>query len=413
MDKKIRRISQDIQNGKLLEENIPQIFNNLADHYHILAQVRLAMHYFTFYEEYYDDENTWSAEAGTVISTINQLIYDNILQSKSGEVLEKAIRELDAIRGDIMNRMNALTAFADIFQNYEYILNRLEYRFKEETISVDEEEFSKEVLRFIFDSEDNLIINEKIKEIIGQLPIRITKQKYFEILKDSLGAYLGADGTSFDAYLYMLRTSAMLYSLDDMETLYPTLWEKKEYLSHLEYKDITKENYEKAVSILRAATLNLETETTVYYGLQEIINEVYALLLCSPYSGMVASDNDKAEKAAVSIIRDINEIFLTNEKKDILDDLMDQFSDLEGVQEELSFEIDMMENAFYEIGKNHKALAESLMLNHIFHVLKRSQSLLSNSLFVDFKEEKEEITVDENRITQEAEALEKELTALF
>ena len=54
----------------------------------------------------------------------------------------------------------------------------------------DDEEYTKDVC-FIFNSEDNLQINEMIKEIIRQLPIRITKQKYFDYLEDSLYELLG------------------------------------------------------------------------------------------------------------------------------------------------------------------------------------------------------------------------------
>lgn len=413
MDKKIKQISQDIQKGKQLEENIPVLFNYMADHYQITAEVRLAMHYFTLYESYCDDEYHLSTEAGNAISKINNIIYDNILQSQSGTILKEAIFEIDAIRQDIMKHVKALTAYTDMFQNFEYVLNRLEYRFEGEVTSVDEEEFSKEILRFIFDSEDNLLINERIKEIIGQLPVRITKQKYFEILKESLSIYLGADGSSFDTFIYILRTCAMINHEEDMAALYPDLWDKTEHLLHLEYKDITFENYDKAVNTLKAATLFLETEISVYFELQEIINEVYTMLLCSAYSGMVLSDFYDAKNAANSIISDINSAFILKEKKDISVDLLAKFTDLEGVQEELAFETDVMENAFYEIGENQKAFVKSLMLEQSWNVLHRALSLLSNSLFIEFDTEKEETTVDENRIEKEVNALESELTSLF
>jgi hypothetical protein len=413
MNKKIKSISQDIHSGKLLEENIPQLFNHLAGHYKTNAGVRLAMHYYAFYEAYCDEEDTWSKESKEVIVQLNRIIKDNILQSQSGVAREKAITCVDAIRNDIIKRMDLLTAYTDIFQTYEYILNRVEYRFKEELDTVDEEELSKEILRYIFDSEDNLVINEKIKEIIGQLPIRITKQKYFDLLKESIHAYLGADQSSLDTYLYMLRTSAMLYREEGMDTYYPALWQKKDFLSQLAYKDITQETYQKALRVLQIATLTLESETTVYFGLQEIVNEVYAILLCSTYAGMVESEADAAEKAAFSIIQDINDIFITNEKKELSIDLMEKFTETEGVQEALSYEIATMEDALYVVDNNHKALAQSLMLDQLLQVLKRSGYLLSNSLFIDLEEDKVEETVDEDRVEKEAKVLEEELTALF
>ena len=111
--------------------------------------------------------------------------------------------------------MNLLTSYTDLFQIYEYALNRVEYRFKEMEQLEDDEEYAKDVLRFIFNSEDNLQINEMIKEIIGQLPIRITKQKYFDYLEDGLYELLGVQEDVFETYIYMVRSSAILDFIDD------------------------------------------------------------------------------------------------------------------------------------------------------------------------------------------------------
>ena len=416
MDKRMKQISQEIQKGRNLEQNIPQLFNSMANQYQVVAEVRLAMHYFTFYEAYYDDENTWSKEALSYIDQVNGIIHDNIVENKAGTDREKAIVKIHSIRKDIMKHMEALISYTDMFQIYEYVLNRIEYRFKEEAEYVDDEEFAKDILRFIFDSDDNFIINEKIKDIVGQLPIRITKQKYFELINDSFKSYLGAAASSLESFLYMLRTSAMLNSGDEMGILYPELWEKKEQLAQMDYQNMTRELFDKAKSTLRIASLTLETETSAYYGLQEIINDAYALLLCTPYAGMAITDDtttDNARKAAQRIITDINVIFATKEKKDVFDEVMEHFTGLEGVQEELAFGVDSMESAFFEITQNSKDLVESLILNPVMNVLVRSQSLLSNSLFVDFDESEDVIMVSESKLANAARQLERDMTELF
>lgn len=414
MDKNIRHISKDIRSGRQPEENLPVLFNYLADHYYISADIRLAMHYFAFYESYCDEEGTWSQEAFEYIDRVNLLIRNGVLQSLTGAEREKAIRTIDTIRKEITGRMEALTAYTDIFQTYEYVLNRLEYRFKNEREAFDEEEFAKEILRYIFDSEDNFIINEKIKDIVGQLPIRITKQKYFELLEGSLQAYLGADESAFDTYLYLLKTSAMLYHADNLETFYPSLWEKKEQLSAIAYKEITKADYNKALSTLQAAILILETETTVYLSLQEIVNEVYTSILCSSYAGMVSTGMEEAQEAALTIISEINEDFVNRDKQEIKDELIEKFTDLEGVQEELSYSLPEMEDALYYAKENYQALTQSLMLDQLLKVLLRSESLLSNSLFIDLDQEQmTDEVVDEERLARETQELKEELSLVF
>ena len=413
MNKKIRNLSQDIRSQKQLQENIPQLFNTMADHYQTYAGVRLAMHYFSFYEAYLDEEDTWSKEAKATIDQINQIISQNILGSCTGENREQAILKVDSIRGEISKRMSMLTAYTDMFQIYEYVLNRMEYRFKEELEPIDEIEFEKEVLRYIFAEEDNLIVNEKIREIIGQLPIRITKQRYFDLLQDSLRSYLGSEEASLQTYLYMIKTSAMLYHEEGMEEYYPELAKRMEQLSKVDYKNLTKEIYEQCVGTLKVATIMLEIETTVYFSLQEMLNEVYAMLLCSAYAGMVDNEYTNASDSAMRIIKEINDTFVQKEKEELKEELIDGFTDLEGVQEELSYELTLLEDALYEVEHTHKELANSMMQGQLLQLLLRAQKLLSNSLFIELDEKKEENIVDEELLEKETQALLKELTAMF
>ena len=413
MNKNIRNLSQEIRSGKQLQENIPQLFNTMADHYQTYAGVRLAMHYFSFYESYLDEENTWSKEAKATTARLNQIIRDNILSNCTGAQREDAIQEADTIRGDIAKRMSMLTVYTDMFQIFEYVLNRLEYRFKEELEPIDEVEFEKEVLRYIFMEEDNVVINEKIREMIGQLPIRITKQRYFDLLEGSLRSYLGADESTLQTYLYMLRTSAMLYREEGMEEYYPELNKRMEQLYSVDYKNIGKDVFDQCVSTLQVATLILETETTVYFGLQEIVNEVYSMLLCSPYAGMVGNEFSVAADTVVKILHQINDTFLQTEKEELSEELLDQFSDLEGVQEELSYELTLLEDALYEVDQNHQELANSMMQGQQLQILLRSQKLLSNSLFIDLNEDKKDTIVDEAMLERETQLILNELTEKF
>ncbi len=414
MDKNIKQICKEIRSGRHLEEHIPLLFNYMAESYYTNASVRLAMHYFSYYENYCDDEGTWSKEALEYTDKINHIISDHILKAEGGVEREKAISEIDQIRKDITKRMDLLIAYTDIFQIFEYVLNRIEYRFNEEEFNFYDEEFAKEILRFIFETQDNVIINEKIKDMIGQLPVRITKQKYFELLKESIQAYLGSEKSTLETYLYMMKTSAMLYKEEGMDTFYSGLWEKKEFLSSLNYKNLIKEEYDKAESILRSATLMLEIETTVYFDLQEIVNEIYGLLLCTTYAGMVPSEFEQAKEAALAIIEEINQDFVNHVKKELSVDSMETFVHMEGVQEELSYDLSLMEEALFEIKQNYKPLTESLMVGQLLQVLLRTKDLVSNSLFVDLEalETQEEI-VDEELIHKTVTSLERDLTELF
>jgi hypothetical protein len=249
--------------------------------------------------------------------------------------------------------------------------------------------------------------------MIGQLPVRITKQKYVDLLSDSLNAYLGSEEENLKSYLYMLRTSAMLYREEGMEEYYPELAKRMQQLAAVDYKNITKQIFDQCVGTLRVATRMLETEITVYFGLQEMINEVYTMLLCATYAGMVENEHEDAAASAMSILREINESFLGTEKSELNDEFLDKFTDMEGVQEDLSYELTVLEDAFYEIKHTHKDLAKSMMLDQLLQVLERSEKLMSNSLFIDLEEDKMEVTVDEELLEKESNALITEMMSMF
>ena len=412
MDKKIKNLRNDIMNGINLEESIPPFLNHLTSMYHTYAGVRLAMHYYAFYEAYCDDEKFYSENVKIMIAEINQFIQNKLLHSK-GNSMEEIILTVDSLRNNIMKRMQILANYTDIFQNYEYILNRTEYQFNDEIFAVDDEEFAREVLRYIFDSEDNLIINEKMKEMVGQLPIRITKQKYFDIINQSLTTYLGSNQASLNSYLYMIRTSAMLYYTEGMEENYPELWKNKTYLSELKYKDITKSEFDKASMVLNNVIEKLEIETSVYYSLQEIVNEVYAILLCSPYAGVAVSDMEEQQKVAFDIIEDINQLFIKMKKQIPPVEIINRFTEIEGVQEDLTYDLTSFEEVIFKIDSNHRNLIESFMVDKHFNSLRRSSDLLSNSLFIEFDKDNSDPIVDEAMLTMEKERLMTDLTELF
>lgn len=395
----------------MLEENIPQLFNIMADNYHIYAGVRLVMHYVTFFESFLDEGSLWSRQVNEIISKFNHLLKDSVSDHKGYE-MEQTIRSVDELRNYIIKQMKMLTAYTDIFRIYEYVLNRVEYRFKENNNTIETEEFTRNVLRYIFDTQDNMIINEKIKEIVGQLPIRMTKQKYFDLLKDSFRHYLGADQSSLDSYLYNLRTSAMLHQEEGMKTSYPDLWKQKELFSGINYTQITREEYKKAAEVLKQAILFLEQETSVFYSLQEIINEFYAFLLCDPYAGMSLFNAENTRETVLFILQETNKQFMNNDNKQ-RKDLFDNLTKLEGVQEELSGDLTSLEDALYVVDQNYRKLSESIMLDKLLNVLLCSKDLLSNSLFIDWYEIKINNTVNEDMIKMKANELEAELADLF
>lgn len=309
--------------------------------------------------------------------------------------------------------MDLLSTYTDLFEIYEYALNRVEYRFKDMGQLDDDEEIARNVLRFVFDSDNNIQINEMIKFIIGQLPMRITKQKYFDYLKDGFQELLGAQEDVFETYLYIIRSSAMLDYVDDSKDIYHGLWEKKEYLEKLNFKEITKEEYKAAIGLVKEAGAFLERETTTYISLMEIVNELYTILLCAPYKDTLLSENREQKDAAFYIINKINTTYFRDKQEELPQEMLNSFSVLEGFQEDAEFDLISLEDALFHINEQHKNLIETMNTDNQFNILLKCKDLMSDSLFIDLHKINSTETVDKVRFQKEIDKLIEELTDKF
>lgn len=409
MSKNLKRIYKDIINNRNLKDSIPEFFDMAVERYNTYAIVRLALNYYTSYEMYWDDK--WTGQLDEHIKAINSIISEALLQTKAKEELDDYIKQIDKIRKSITKRMELITLFVDLFETYEYALNRVEYRFKDFDMDIEDEEFAREVLRYIFDGEDNILINEKIKEIIGQLPVRITRQKYYDYLSNSLYELNGAKEDILETYIYLFRSAALIDISLDMKDAYPLLWEKKEGLERLNFKEFSLTDYEEASSVVQEAALFLEAESSAYYNLIEVVNELYSLLLCKPY--MVEEAENEHVNAALYIIDSINKVFTEEKQQEPTQELLDSFVPVEGLQEDMEYDIISLEDILYHIDNNHRGLVNSIGKEEVLQSLLSSKDLHSGSLFVDLDGESSNGTVDRERLGKEIDKLIRDLEDRF
>ena len=113
---------------KNTEENLHIYVEGLSSLYKRMAELRLAMNYYTFAEIYSDFDFAKKTAVDPYINEIQQIINDVILLDT---LSLDAVDRIDALRNRIIAKMEILTAYTDIFQIYEYVLNRVEYRFSE------------------------------------------------------------------------------------------------------------------------------------------------------------------------------------------------------------------------------------------------------------------------------------------
>ena len=375
----MNKVLKEISKGMNLEDNLPVYGKYLADLYNRSAAVELAMDYYTYYEML-EDRGKKDKNLQRYAEVISGIIGNVLTQKQTGDGRNRAVTEIDGIRNEIYRKVDGLAAYADIFSRYEYVSNRCEYLFKDTNLGDDysDEEFTREIMQYIFSDEDNTVINGKISEIIAEIPLRMTKSKFFQLLSEGLTVYNQTDRQTVDDFVYVLKSSSMLILPEQTED-FQDLHEIYMYAKNMNYDTITESQFRDLEHKLKYAADHIEEETGLYMMLQGIVNKIYAMLNCMPY----VSYEQENVACSIRILQAVNEAFNNGEYKTLSDDITESFGALEGVPERLYSKISSVEYGLDTVREQYMDKISGTNEEKFFRELYITRYLLSDSLFID------------------------------
>lgn len=400
----MKKYINEISKNKNLESNLPIYASYMIDLYNKRAGVEFAMDYYTF-QGMISDNVTKDDYLLKYTKEFNDIIANYVLNIIVDDGREQAIAKIDSLRNNVYNVVEVLTCYADIFARYEYVINRCEYLFNEikTNSKYTDEDFTREVMQYIFSEEDNAVVNSRICEIISELPLRMTKNKFFELLDGGMSVYKDTDKITIDDFIYSVETSAMLKMPENMEH-YTELFEIYNEIKAIDYKNITEKEYRDTAEKLNFAADYIERATDIFMILQGLINKAYVMVIAAPY----VDTEDKEVKNFVDIIRNINENFYNDEFITLEEKITDNFIFLEGVPEKIQNIIQSAEYVLDDVKKDKLDIVKNIMADKIYLGLFLCEKLLSDSLFINLSAEYnifEEKTVDKNDETDITEYL--------
>lgn len=406
-----RKLAGNIAKGKKLEDNIPIYANTLINEYNQFGMIELAMEYYTLFEIIKDKENPYIAQLKDEIGELNTAVYEGIVAVSGQSALDKLTDRLGKMRKSFLDKMSELTYYADCMEIYGYILDRIQGKVKdmgEEEIP-DEQKFAAEVIHYIFHTKDNVVTNERIKEVIQQLPFRMTKSRYFEIVKDSIRLYKGAELSALKSYLYLFRTSAMLGKRKE-KVYFKDLEKCVELLEAQDYNEITEEQYDTFSKELETSLKFIEQAQDAYMILQEIVNHLYGVLLCALEEADMDNPNVLVSK---EIIASLHKELKQGTPEHIPEKSRNAVVLLEGEQEKLSGQCTVLEGVLFQIKDSYEKVVTELNLAGRFEKLYQIQKLYTSSLFVDLDNMEAEGIASEEDVNKAADELVRDMSEAF
>ncbi|MBQ8924280.1 MAG: hypothetical protein IJ053_05740 [Lachnospiraceae bacterium] len=408
MGNNIKKLVGEIKSDYNLEDNIKEYTKILGEKYNYYSLVKASMNYYTMKEIILEmtDKNT---DVCKYFSIITRLIGNNIIDRQP--VDDEAMTAIKQVRENIEYKMKILTAYTDAFEIYEYVLNRVEAGIKDTVEEVDIDLLSDKMFQYVFSENDKVVINSKLQLLMAQLPIRMTKNKFYDVIANTLLLYKGSDASSLDEFADMIRTSALITKPKGFETEYPFLYHVYNDLKAADYKELSEAAFDDLQIRLSQAADIINEEASNYLLLQEIVNDLYTLLLTidNQYDSNI---NYPAYKAAIDIIK----ICIASDNiEDFTDVIMDNFVSIEGVQEKAAEDIMQLESAFDTISTGKSDKISEYSLDGEFEKLDIISKLLSSSLFIDIDKDnkKEEKVVDDKYIENIKNELTEEFAKIF
>lgn len=395
----IKELIRNINKGKNLDENIPCYKNILSDAYNQASLLHITMEYFVLYEllqEKKGEENAYLREA---IDVINQVVSTTFSEEKlTDEKKQELLDLLLATRTDVIGKMKILTMYTDKLSIYEHVINRIELKYGAEIATTDVDIFVQKVCQYIFSGKDNVVINESIKEVLAELPVRMARSKYFQLIEDSLSVYKGSDKSAVDRYLYMLETSAMLYEPEGTDKYFVDIKEFTERLEKMYFSALSEPEFHMVCEELEEKAAFISEVADLYVSIQSVLNHLYCYL-----SSLDQQDfTDTSDVACVEIIRGVSVLFEEGSWKEIPEDISGKLVQTEGKQEKLVEDMMQLETVLMDIRIGKKEKLEELGLVTDFRKLEAVSQLISASgTFVEFEEAKQEETADDAYILEQ------------
>ncbi len=402
--KAMNYISQEISKGKNLELNLSKYGTGMSSMYHTLGYIKLSMNYYTAYDcqrEELCKDSLYTKHIKEFHSLIGELLDNNL----------KSAAAVEALRNDITKIMEVVTAYVDRLRIFEYVLNRVEYRFIDKDF--DETYYNtyltNDLIHYILSDKDNVVIHSKIAEVVEQLPMRLSRNKFYEYLRDAFSLYHGAQKGTIDDFVYSLKTTAMLNVPEGFESMFPDTRELLNVLENADYAALDEVAFDNLTGALSLAVEKMTSCADAFVLLAQLVNDLYTVVLTESVAIVDAEDIDNAKAILSAIYESYKEGCIA-----VDDDVLERFIAFEGKQENILMTVSQSDFAIEYALENYVDELTGQNLLKVYENLLSVTKLQSGSNFVSLIKEDEKFEIPEDSYADEAcEGLISELDAEF
>ena len=344
-----------IAHGHMTKDNLTGFASMMTSDARTLSLARIAMNlpvYLDMGEEPSDEYtriSKLSAAYCGLLGRVNKELVSGLDEKREEEAL--------SLRKESTQIMELLSAYTDRFTVYEYVLNRLEYRFSGASLEAgySDEDMTQEILQKLSSETDQTVRQS------------------------------------------MLRTAAMLEEPAEFKQSFPAFYEVVETFKQAPLSTVSEAEWNKLHDMLADAMDELNSQMDRMLLLQELINDLCVVTMTD---GCTWTEQHKTCSSIISFT-------LTPGTDEAALNAM--LTALEGIQEQYSMTFQEKSTLVDELMQSSKEQLSEQGMIETFSKLEVLSKLLSSSRFADIEQKQESETVEASYIEEQTAALISEL----
>jgi hypothetical protein len=257
-----------------------------------------------------------------------------------------------------------------------------------------DESFTNQIMEFVFEFEDSMTINDRLKSIYGQLPVRMSKIKLHEWIEKALIGMNGIQVKDFENYLIYLTETYHPEGVKNYGVVMKPIFEELKSFNVL-YNDIVSEEilepledrlYDIKEMLERCVSLYTYSAVVInnMLGLMSVFNEVSANLEIESIERCVKVLELITEKANEDVVIDASIV-------EVLDEISQSF-------ESVRMENGKWDGLFEEVKKTYVDQILNQKLGKSYDQLSSLYILQSASYFAPLELAQDDLLVMDERI---------------
>lgn len=400
------KILKNLDRGIEPEQTLQEYASALSKGYMKLSFCKLAVNFST----YYDDLEKAGSIDGEKTREAFGIFLELAEKLTGGEPIDgEDIGRLDKLREELRGRMQSLYDYVHILGLYEHILGRLQYRYEEDAPPVDVEALMMEIHGYICQDQEASGMNGRMQNMLGEMPIRITRSRFLDLVEKSCSCYKGTRSDIADYFFNDMYQQAQLPHADDLNPVYGDLQEIVRDMEAIDFETLNEERVKNALDKLQIAGQQLGQAFSYDFQLIELINDLYILMLNSAF---VKWDHDVAPLAA-GCIRSYMKAAREQNFLGMDEDIVTDLGKLNDYQQKLVGMHILFEDQLMMTVERYRDIIAKNGMEEQFWCLRLSNILAGVDMMAELDADKQIFTVDHDYIQKKTDKLLSMYVSIF